>query len=174
MPATQSFPYRRAIVTFIDILGFREIVAQRSSDEIGEILEQLRGIASDGNEGVVLEAGLAASLAFSDSVVRVCPVDTQRKTGAVFYELLSLVFAQAHLAARGVFLRGGVTIGNIFFDQETKMIYGPALVKAYDLESNFAIYPRIVLDPELIKAHRLEPALRGGIRYLRIGLRYPN
>lgn len=42
------------------------------------------------------------------------------------------------------------------------MIYGPALVKAYDLESNFAIYPRIVLDPELIKAHRLEPALRGG------------
>lgn len=32
------------------------------------------------------------------------------------------------------------------------MVFGPALIKAYELESKSAIYPRIILDPQLADA----------------------
>ena len=162
MPNQPQSNYRRAIVTYLDILGFREIVSSKSASEIAQILVTLKEISSDGNDAeTVLEPGDAGSIAFSDAVVRVCPVDAGHKTGAVYHELNSLAFAQAALAEEGVFLRGGVTIGDISFDPAARFIFGPALVRAYDLESNFAIYPRIVIDPSLIAAHSQEIALRG-------------
>ena len=47
-------------------------------------------------------------------------------------------------------IRGGVCDGEIV--ASTGVIYGPALVKAYALESECAIYPRIVVDRGLAAA----------------------
>ncbi len=58
-------------------------------------------------------------------------------------------------------MRGGVTIGDICF--EGSMVFGPAMVKGYGLESEFAVYPRIVVDPAVFVAHEEEPLLRNAI-----------
>jgi hypothetical protein len=48
----------------------------------------------------------------------------------------------------GWLVRGGITIGELFLDET--MVWGKALLKAYNLESHIAIYPRIVIDREIL------------------------
>ncbi len=52
----------------------------------------------------------------------------------------------------GWLVRGGITIGELFIDDT--MVWGNALLKAYDLENNIAIYPRIVIDSKIL--HELD------------------
>jgi len=69
-------------------------------------------------------------------------VDVER-----FVSGLSQIFLAA--ATEGFFLRAGVTVGDIYHDEN--MVFGPALNRAYQLE-DAGKYPRIVLDelkPEL-------------------------
>lgn len=70
-------------------------------------------------------------------------------------------------ALKGFLLRGGITIGEIVHDGEC--VFGPALNRAYELESQIAKYPRFVLDPdikdELGNLGDL-PVLEGGVWFL--------
>ncbi len=92
---------------------------------------------------------------FSDSIVRIVPLDEgafsrggkmDLKSEAI-HEIIDLCGSQFDLLTMGIVVRGGITIGDLYWD--TDHIFGPALVRAYDLESNFAVYPRIVLDAEI-------------------------
>ena len=49
----------------------------------------------------------------------------------------------------GVLIRGGMCIGEMLVADEG-IVFGPGLVKAYDLESKYAVHPRIVIDRDLI------------------------
>jgi hypothetical protein len=156
--------YRPSIVTFIDILGFRSIVDRMPAHDIYEIVKRVQRHAGSTDEEAVRESGLIEEINwtrcvfFSDSVVRVRPVDAKYRDGSLYYEILDLVHAQAELAHQGVFIRGGLTIGDIH--QGNDVIFGPAMVRAYDLESSFSNYPRIVIDPDVFKALRTDPRLR--------------
>lgn len=48
---------------------------------------------------------------------------------------------------REYLVRGAITRGALYHDDA--VVVGPALVRAYELESQVAIYPRIILDPNL-------------------------
>jgi len=48
----------------------------------------------------------------------------------------------------GWLVRGGITIGKLFLDET--MVWGKALIKSYNLESCIAIYPRIIIDSEML------------------------
>jgi hypothetical protein len=48
----------------------------------------------------------------------------------------------------GWLVRGGITVGELFLDEI--MVWGKALLKAYNLECRVAIYPRIVIDREIL------------------------
>ncbi len=49
----------------------------------------------------------------------------------------------------GFLIRGGISIGRLFHSDN--FIFGDALIKAYELESKYAKYPRIILDDEVIE-----------------------
>ena len=53
-----------------------------------------------------------------------------------------------------ILLRGGISIGKISMEPDTPktddILFGPALVRSYDLENKEAIYPRIVIDSPVI------------------------
>jgi hypothetical protein len=44
-----------------------------------------------------------------------------------------------------------MSLGDLFASRENSIVFGPALVDAYKLESQNAVYPRIVIDRRLIK-----------------------
>lgn len=49
----------------------------------------------------------------------------------------------------GVFVRGGITIGQAFHVEAR--CFGPAVIRAYDLESTVAKYPRVIIDPNSLE-----------------------
>jgi len=151
--------YRECIVTFCDILGFSELVKNQPALVIENKLDAVtRHTKLPPDMAAVFEA---ASFHFSDSVARILPLDSeanQRGVGLVFYELLDLVHAQMELVRHGVFLRGGVTAGQVSYTSE--QLFGPGMVRAYELESQIAVYPRIIVDPALIAAVATNSSLR--------------
>lgn len=145
-----SREYRRSIVTFIDILGFRQILEERSAHEIFQMLDRVREFADFSDRTArVFES---SALQFSDSVIRVIPLDSRSNllapNGLLFWELLDLVHIQAELANNEIFIRGAVTVGDMAVQENH--YFGPALVRAYELEHSVATYPRIVVDPDVL------------------------
>ncbi len=150
-PSSPEVSYRRCLVTFIDLLGFKKMIeAPLPAHEIASTLNLVRKHTRDDED--IGKLYNSAFFAFSDSLVRILPIDTEvnkrHPIGLPFFEILQMVHAQASLANRGIFIRGAMTIGNMHFDPETA--FGPALVAAYQLESQTALYPRIIIDPALL------------------------
>ncbi|MGE0536653.1 MAG: hypothetical protein AB7O68_16905 [Pirellulales bacterium] len=152
--------YKRCLVTFLDILGFREIIGRENPGQIATILRELSSAAHPGED--IAEQFDISFVTFSDNTVRAANIEseTNRKyqDGILWHELYSLVHAQARLIGAGCLLRGGMTIGQIAV--EDGLVFGPGLVRAYGLESEFAIYPRIVIDPVVFDTLENDPLLR--------------
>jgi hypothetical protein len=162
--AHATISYRSAIVSFIDILGFRELVRTQSASDILRSLRLIQKIAAPAEESLLSKRDLGRDMnrtrafAFSDSIVRIRPYDAEYNEGSFFHELISLVHMQAELADHGVFVRGGMSLGEIFFEENG--VFGPALIRAYDLESQYANVPRIIIGPEVFQEFRKNRKLR--------------
>jgi hypothetical protein len=151
--------YRESIITYFDVLGFKAMVRDKSPREVERALRYMLRISKP-------DAATAGDWEqefrnFSDLVIRTVPLDSEAnredRVGIFFAELIDIVHAQANCAADGVLLRGSMTLGDIYVGET---VYGPGLIKAYELESTVAKYPRIIVDPGLLTAFRREAALQ--------------
>jgi len=156
--------YRWAVITFLDILGFREWVNTGEPADIHRVLNRLRSFAAGPDDledstppGGSMAFEMTRSIAFSDSIVRIRFFDTDYSSGALFHEIINLLHAQGELISDNVLLRGGVTVGRVYLEGD--MVFGPGFIRAYDLESQFANFPRIVIGPEAFGALRQDPRL---------------
>jgi hypothetical protein len=154
--------YSPYIVTFLDILGFRELLRTKSADEIDRIIKLTRRHAAD-EKGEQKEIGLQ-TVAFSDSIIR---LRSASESSGLFYELLDLLHAQAGLLAYGVLVRGGIALGDVYRDGDR--VFGPGFVEAYELESKVAVYPRIVVAPNLLNALAAEEFPMGNPLEMELG-----
>ncbi|MCB4764098.1 MAG: hypothetical protein LGB78_09435 [Sulfurovum sp.] len=57
---------------------------------------------------------------------------------------------QITLARDDIWLRGAITRGKTYVDKENNQIIGEAYIKAYELEQSHAIYPRVIIDTNII------------------------
>lgn len=152
--------YRRAVITFVDILGFKHLINKGTFEEIAKKLHTVRRLSDvdDLQDGESFEPKV---IQFSDSIVRIRPLDSgsnrESRYGLMFWEMLDLVHMQGELINHGICVRGGVSIGDVHFDDQT--LFGPGFVRAYELESVYANFPRIVLDPDLIQQLRKDKRL---------------
>lgn len=147
--------YSTAFVTFIDILGFKELVVKQKAEKLNSILDKMcfffTSQSQQRREPYCLEKHLPMILQFSDSIVRIQPVTTSDQETSVldFFvgELEALLLAQGNLICNGVLIRGGLTYGEVCVHKDR--IFGPAFMRAYQIESSLARYPRIVIDDAL-------------------------
>lgn len=147
--------YREEIITFVDILGFKSLIRTNTYERVAERLAAVRRFSglneTEGEEGYKPKI-----IQFSDSIIRIRPLDSAANKeihyGLMFVEMLDLVHMQGDLINHGVCVRGGVSLGKVHFDDHT--LFGPGFVRAYERESLFANYPRIVIDPFLIDQAR--------------------
>ncbi len=145
--------YEPCIVSFIDVLGFRDLLTTRHAHDIRDILLKLRKFTTPDSEAPprrMKDARLYSRTfvdSVSDAVIRVRVYNTQYRDGAFFHELLNLIHAQIQCVDSGVVIRGGIAIGNAHVGIDGKgPVFGPAMVRAYEVESTEAVHPRIVLD----------------------------
>jgi len=169
--------YKERLILFIDLLGFKSIVNRSVRDEqyLASIYELLKGITAEPvsteafgqlNRQLVpkerlaeieefnqlFSAGIKASSTlavthFSDSLVISADVDDTTSTFSILELVAKLTFRlwEEHQ----VLTRGGVTIGKLIHE-EGGVLIGPAMVRAYELESKLAKVPRILIDENCI------------------------
>lgn len=141
--------YEDRLVVFLDILGFKNIVQRSTNDEslvesikcVAEFNTKLQFATSDSNKGVnhIFPYGLQVTV-FSDSIVISCPM----LSGGMGYFLLCVASHCLAINRLGFFVRGGITFGKLY--HSGNVCFGPAMNRAYELESQLAIYPRVLID----------------------------
>ena len=167
MSVEDAHHYETRCLAFIDILGFSELIKESQGNherflwlrslfmefesvgshiaadntamaEIGKILPTLRG-KSDPTHMV----------AFSDSIVLSTSVRPSCEPAAVFALAQRTADLCTQLLHFGCLTRGGITIGDLF--HESNVVFGPALLDAYKLESQVAVYPRILFSDDAVR-----------------------
>lgn len=162
------------IVAWIDILGFSQMLQQaKSEDEMRRVYRKMLFVqeqfgtetASDDPETtrkVNVDYGRSV-VALSDGLVVTASANAEARAVMTPYDLLmgfvgELVEAQANCAANGIFLRGGISIGPYYYNNN--ILLSPALVRAYKLESQRASYPVIVINRADVEALRALPGIK--------------
>ncbi len=136
--------YEKRIVAFVDILGFKAAVqdVERCS-EIGTILKlpyQLR--KGDWPKTIKMTGVMMTSI--SDSIIFSIKASERGAMNKIVRGLMA--WPTLLLDQYGLMLRGGIAVGDVYHDDE--VVFGPGLVKAYELESKAAFYPRILIGEE--------------------------
>lgn len=145
--------YRKYVVAFVDILGFRDRVKTCSPQQVRNDLKFAQIVGEIALDKVPTLENFA-SKAFSDSISMSVPAD-EGSLKAFFHHIVQF---QAQLSNRGVFVRGAVTLGKHF--EDSTVLFGHALITAVELEKTVALWPRIIVDPEVIRfAHGLNLCL---------------
>jgi hypothetical protein len=109
---------------------------------------------------------------FSDCIFISIPF--YRDDSKLLYEFIEhLSNASASLfKTSDVLLRGAVTIGKVFHKNTGDPAFGPALIEAYELESNIANYPRIILSSECFGLIRKYSSVSTNPNFTKILKRY--
>jgi len=159
--------YEDCIVSFIDILGFKEFLQNSSAQAVYDVMDKLKRSTKpvdtleprSSDEFRLYSIVYAHSI--SDAVVRVRPYQTQQRDGAFRAEIYDLMLSQVDLVSQGIFIRAGLSVGKAYVGLGGEgPVFGPAMAKAYDIESNVAIFPRVVVDDHALLEFRKDEQLR--------------
>lgn len=148
-----SLRYETRVVAFLDVLGWSQAIA--ASEKSADIVQQL-GVAMAGlNSHVEMSRwqrrhggpdgwpGDPMITHFSDSLLISFRADEHAKSCLEW--TLSSVIQQ--MLFNGFVVRGAVCCGPMLHRES--LAYGPALIAAYKLERDAALWPRVILEPTL-------------------------
>lgn len=142
--------YESRVVLFLDILGFKQIIDKTSNKGIDQtqqidfLYNTLIGMRKLFEKGKRYSASTQVTQ-FSDSVV---VSFVEKEEAQVFYTLERVQKLITGLILEGLICRGGISYGKLIHTDQ--VIFGPALIQAYEMESNAAFFPRVVLDKAII------------------------
>jgi len=150
--------YENRVIAFVDILGFQSILNNTQViDEKGECVDNEEYIfllyktferISDLMSVNELPDNAAPSrqvTQFSDSIVISFKIEESAKE--LRYLLEELLFLHIDLLRKGILMRGGISYGPLI--HTNNVLFGPAMVQAYKVESLAANGPRIILPKSL-------------------------
>lgn len=136
--------YSKKYVLLLDILGFRAIVEQKlkTPDEIYNIVKLCKDSMTKSN---------AELFYFSDTFVLLIDPPQQSEdtlnTYMIIYYMIIYMLIQNILGAlidNKILVRGALTFGDVYYNENDKILFGPAFIRAYDLERE-AMFPRIII-----------------------------
>ena len=140
----------RSCVLFLDVLG---VEAGACGEERLDFLRRLRQALREARTSVGIEhQKLHVRALFSDSLIAGFPLVGGLEPAEVIgpAEVMAARL-QLELIKRGFFLRGGLSFGEHYMDED--LAFGPALVEAAVLERK-ALMPRVVLSKSAAAAER--------------------
>lgn len=151
--------YLPHVVTYIDIMGFRQLVQERSPNVISWAIRQVQELTAPTNAQINKHEG-EHYVNFSDLIVHTIPLphSTQNQTEDILLsEIKYTAMVQAVLIEKSLLLRGAITIGEM--ERSYGVLFGPGLISAYDLERVYAQYARIIIDNRLLELVKSKRAL---------------
>lgn len=154
--------YERSVLTYIDILGFRELVETKSAGDISRSIRIVREHVEPYRFKTRFPKIKGPDFRnFSDLCIVRKAIAAKGKfpaTGEVHSQILRMVHTQSNLLLNeGILLRGGITVGDVALSYG--QLFGPAVIRGYELESQVARFPRIVVGEEVLIEVKRNPAL---------------
>lgn len=148
---------RKSFCAYLDILGFTEKIVSNDIKYFNKYLSVLE------KELEYVEKRHSRSSfelkIFTDNFVFGHP--WYDEYGEV--ELANIFWVLAHIqfnfSLSDIFIRGAVSMSDLYMDEN--IVLGPAIIDAYKLETEKAVYPRIILSKEVIEV------VKGHTRYYR-------
>jgi hypothetical protein len=140
--------YEERYCAFVDILGFGELIKRLRSGAVGfeairRILERIHTPFQD-SFGQSFPGSDFKSQSISDAVAVSAAPDRQ----GLLHVFASLSQLTCDLLAEGYFTRGAIVKGLLY--QDTKTVFGEALVDAFHFERDVAKYPRIIVTRQVV------------------------
>lgn len=130
-----------SLIAFIDVLGFKDLILNGDSEKnLQKIYDSYLKCFKD------VKSTTAIVKTFSDNIILVYPEVEEGNLGSIFITLSQF---QNELIKHGLVVRGSIVLGEIHVGED--VIFGKGLVEAYQLESQKAIVPRIILSEKVIK-----------------------
>jgi hypothetical protein len=155
MQNQQSIRYEKRLIAFLDILGFGEIIKKSANNAgiVATIHKLLHDAANHANlprdykfKHLKIDINKYVTWNFSDTVTISCPFESFDYLNFIvgWVEIFQHLMWERHNA----FLRGCIVYGKLY--DSKKLIFGPALIKAYELEKKKAIWPRVIIHKSVL------------------------
>ena len=146
--------FEEYLIAYIDFLGIKERMRQKSSFESLQILKFILAGAKK-NAAFLADINLINNFeikVFSDNVVIAQRIKKDCLADQIIsiLNLVSLIQFEA-LIQFDFPLRGGITIGELFIDES--IVWGTGLIEAYNIENNLANYPRVIVTQKVIESY---------------------
>lgn len=128
----------------LDVLSYRFRLEQDISTGEYSLKNDLEGALSIFDS---VNSAIFGVQAISDTIIMTC---SSHENFEEFLKILKTVYIA--FLNRGLYVRGGVAYSRHY--QSGRLTYSHALAKAYEIESEIAIYPRIMIDKNIIDMYK--------------------
>jgi hypothetical protein len=146
-----NFDYDNRYVVFLDILGFKDMIAKIDINQaLFELLIELPQIVAQNLDMANRTFGSAVdaqSTAFSDSIV--ISASASAPMTALYTVVNTTVTLCQKLLHRRAVARGGLAKGPCY--HRNNVVFGQGMIDAYLLEQSAAKMPRVVVAPDIAK-----------------------
>jgi hypothetical protein len=132
---------------FIDILGFRGLVQSLGDDysRFNALRTLLTKIHSPANPATKSwDIGFRAQ-SISDAVA----ISTLSTNTGLIHLLIAIENLAVELLRAGYLIRGALVKGKLYHDES--MVFGEALIRAYELESSIVRFPRVMITRDILQ-----------------------
>lgn len=139
-----------SMVCTVDILGFSQMITESCNNEYGNnLLKEINFLINKNKQCIIKNKYSQGKIKiYTDNMIVGYPIKDNGEEE--LNEILDNVSEyQFNLAIEGLFVRGGVSVGDFYINED--IVFGPALLDAHYVESELACYPRIVLDNKTVK-----------------------
>jgi len=142
IPYENDFIPKKQFIAYLDILGYEQLIK-----EDGGAIKIAKKI--DANiKGIILSQSIFGEKemkfnikVFSDNFI-IC----SETRGDIVFILANIL--QINLATDGIFINGSICYGTLLFNDN--FICGQGIIDAYKIQSEIAIFPRIIVDDSFI------------------------
>ena len=124
-------------VAYMDVMGFKDMVARNPHDVIGEKLQKLLIFISD----LINNKGSIFSSIFSDSIYFFTSDDKQTTLKSLI-DVLSKVMKYA--LGVGLPMKGAIAMGDVSVDLVKNLTFGQPLIDAYLIEESVVLYGVVI------------------------------
>jgi hypothetical protein len=146
--------YEDKLFAFLDILGFSNAIDKTIKNdkeiksETRKIIDFINKMQSDFNHEAFnhddSKNNRRVINMFSDTIIISHPVNDS----GIHSFILNIIHLHLSAILSGFLLRGAIVLEKIYHTETD--VFGPAIIKAYKLQEKIAIYPRTILDNDII------------------------
>lgn len=143
--------YQDRLCLFLDILGFSALVKGKDCNIVHQVVRKIKKDLKSSKEYMEKIGSDPIATTFSDCIVlSVEAKSTNVEQAANILVTATVKMLQDTYLNQAIALRGGMAYGKLYHHR-TKGVFGPVMIKAYELESQFADWPRVIFDQSVIK-----------------------